>query len=398
MGYSLLLFAQIHPSIFSSLLAFYLHFYVFENRGLFHSVQLGMVFLLFLLAFQSMQATMFFSMIPLSYLTLTKWEKYKGKILGFLVICVSAFVFSSIIYSLSLAHWHSLGNTGYELGEQVVAASMNNPLLILKTFINPYTYWSAFKIWSYPYPFHFTLPINDDTKAKMALVVFIIWILLVILTVVHEFRENSGHRKNQIIYKWLAAFSGLGLGAVIIVLDSPLEIIEHRAHINLTFVGVIIFIGGYSFQVLKSRYSILEKKFVAYTGAFMILLVAFGAQSNVLRGIVVPRMENINFIRTELASKNPDDYTHIIVVLPSWRECITEPCEPWVGYVAGGTYHMTREGVYRYALSTMGINPESKNIEFLQENPGDISRGSIIVNWEKFIMARKNQLDKGVLP
>ena len=106
-------------------------------------------------------------------------------------------------------------------------------------------------------------------------------------------------------------------------------------------------------------------------------------------------MENINFIRTELSGKDSSEYDRIIVILPEWRGCITEPCEPWVGFIAGIDYHLTSEGAYRYALSTIGISPDSKSIEFLNDYPiSEKTKNAILIDWNKFASARKQYYDQ----
>jgi len=131
----------------------------------------------------------------------------------------------------------------------------------------------------------------------------------------------------------------LGFGALIIIADDPLKVIDHRPHITMTFVGVCIFMGAYALQVLSSSYRIFRTAFLKGLGILLVVLTAFGAQSGLQRGIVDLRQDELDFIRTELSAKSPKEYKKIVVVLPSSNLCITEPCNKWFGEISKRLLH-----------------------------------------------------------
>jgi hypothetical protein len=393
MGYSLQLISNTQPSMWLSLLAFYLHFFVFVSDRFFKPFQVGVVFLLLILAMQSTQTYAFFAMVPLTYLLLTDWENRKRKILSFLIISIIVFLLSTFVYKFGLEYWHSLGRKGYTLGEQSLNTAVNEPIKLLKRIVNPFSYWSAFKIWSYPFPFHYTFPLYE-LKKIIASYLILLWIAFISGAIITEIWRRSAGEKWQVFFKWLTILVCLGFGAIFLIADSPQKIIEHRPHMTLTFTGVVIFSWAYSLQVLSSKYSFFKNNLVRALGIILVLMIAFGAQAGVLRGIVNNRMEQISYIRTELMTTNPSEYKNIIVVLPRWGGCVTEPCGPWMGKTIGYRWHMTRKTVYRYALTTIGVPlKEKKYITFVHKKPDTIPKNSVIIDWNKYAFTRKQYLE-----
>lgn len=386
MAYSLVLI-NIQPAMWLSLLAFYVHFYL--NRGRFPKLlRLIFVFLILILAMQSTQTYAFFSMVPLTYVTLTEWKNEKRKVLEFLLLACGVFLLSSLIYKVGLDYWHDLGKQGYGLGEQGLEAVTKQPVKLLLHAINPFAYWGAFEIWSYPFPFHYILPLKE-MKRNVACFIMTGWGLLILFTIITELRGCPAEERRQVLLKWLAVFIYLGFGAIFLIADSPLRIEEHRPHMTLSFAGVAIFCAAYCVQVLASKHLSLRSAVVKSLGIIFVATIAFGAQAGILRGFVNNRMEQLNFIRTELVTGDRAGCRNIVVVLPEWSGCMTEPCGPWVGHVTEDQSHIKAEGAYRYALATTGISPEGKNITFAEERPAEIPEDSIIIDWNKYASARK---------
>lgn len=392
MGYSLQLISNTLPAMWLSLMAFYLHFYT-NKKGKFSKLLMGgAVFLLLILAMQSTQTYAFFALVPLSYLALTDWDSRKYKIFHFLGIAIAVFLISAFLYRIGLEFLGLQGQEGYDLGVQGFATIADNPIEVILIAVNPLSYWSAFKIWTYPFPLHYTLPL-EQKKRIIAAIVMIIWTVIILGSIFAELRGRSINEKQQRLLKWFIVLICLGFAGVFLVADSPREIIEHRPHLTMTFVGIVIFSAAYSIQVLTSKYQYLRNKLTIYLGIALVMLIAFGAQAGVLRGIVNNRMEQISFIRTELSAKKPADYNDIIVVLPGWSGCITEPCGPWMGRATSDEWHVTREGVYRYALETIDVPSERKEITFMDQKPDRIPNDSIIIDWNQYASARNQHFE-----
>jgi len=392
LGYGLLLISNSQPAIWFSLLAFYLFFFAFKKWRIPKALQMVIVFFVLMLAMLSMQTYAFFAMIPLSYLALADWDKQKHRIIGFFIIAIIVFVASSLAYKFVLDFSVAQGRATYPLGQQAFSAIASDPVRVFLRTINPLAYWSAFTIWTYPFPLHYTPPLGD-TKETISSAILIIWMALNVAAIITEIRDPAKESKRQVIFKWLTVLVCLGFGALFLVADSPTKIIEHRPHMTLTMTGVAIFTGAYSLQILAAKFRFLKSKIALALGAFLIIMVAFGAQAGILRGITYTRMEQINFIRTELVSRDPAEYKNIIIVLPASGGCVTEPCDPWFGQIVHSDWHMGRKEVYKYALTTMGISPDAMNMTVEKQKPDTIPNDTLVIDWNKFISARKRLAD-----
>ena len=387
MGYSVQMFASAQPALWFSMLAFYFYFYLLPDRGVRMTFRLVIAFVLLLLAMQSSQSHAFFAMVPLTFLALTDWSKRWKEIALFFLLSIGVWAISALAFKLVLDYLHAQGKTGYALGEQAMAALLASPGSVLKTAFNPLAYWSAFKIWTYPFPFHSLAPLSLRGAAPAGLVMAG-WGVLVMAAFVTELNRASAREKRQIMAKWLSLAVILGFAAMPIIADSPTRIIEHRPHITFVMSGVIAFSGAYSLLVLAQRFSILRSARVKFVAAFLVLMIAFGAQAGVLRGITVNRMEQLTFIRNQLMAKDPRTYQSIIVVLPnSGVRCMTEPCDPWIGQLRQSDWHLQREGVILYAMSSLNI--PKKTITFVKQAPDSIPEDAVLVDWNVFVRTRE---------
>lgn len=390
MAYSLQLISNTQPAMWLSLAAFYLYFLV-NDRRFQKPVRMAATFFLLILAMQSTQTYALFAMVPLAYLTLSDFENQRRKVAEFLVLAFLVLLVSGLIFRFGVHYWHSQGHQAYRLGEQDIGALGGSPLQVLLHAANPVTYWSAFEMWSYPFPFH-DLPPLGKLKIALALLIMVLWVALVSWAIVVEARRRASQERRGVFLKWIAVLVYMGFAAIFIVADSPFSIIEHRPHIVLTFAGIAIFSAAYSLQVLNSNYQILRTPLQKALIIVVVAMTAYGAQAAVLRGYVDNRMEQLDFVRTRLVSEDPSSYRNIIVVLPKLGGCLTEPCGPWAGHVTEGQWHLTREAGYRYAMATTGISPESKHIIFTEDEPREIPEDSIVVDWQKYVSARQKRV------
>ena len=339
MAYSLQLISNMQPAIWFSLSAFYVYFCV-DDRRFVRPLRLGVAFFFLILAMQSTQTFAFFAMVPLTYVALCDWKNQRRKVTEFLTLAVLVLVFSSLTYSAALHFLHAHGRQGYALAEGSIETVGQHPLQVLLHAVNPFAYWSAFEIWSYPFPFHFVPPLKD-WRIGIAMCLMGAWAMLLLGTIIIEARERTAQERTEVFGKWLAVFVCLGLDAVFIVADSPLATIEHRPHMVFTFVGIAIFAAAYCLQVIASRYPVLSGTLPRKVGILFVAMVAMGAQAGTLRGYVDNRMQLLNFIRAEVMSKDPSSYRNIIVVVP---DSGPEPRGVWVGHTIQRRLHMTEKG------------------------------------------------------
>ena len=389
-GYSVQVIANSQPAMWLSLCAFYLYFYLFAKFNINKFAICSIVFLIFILAMQSTQTYAYFAMVPLSFLILKEWKNRQKQIITFLTLALGSLVFSTLLYKISLAIFP---RKGYGLGKSSMAALTSSPFKVLLAALNPQKYWSSFKIWNYPYPFHNTFPFDDKWKITMAMIVMFVWFTIIITALITEYYKSQKTERNNILLKWICSLICLGFGAFFLIADSPIQVANHRPHMTITFVGVYIFIGAYALQILASSYNFFNRTITKGISIFLVVFTALGAQANVSKGIVNIKQDQIDFIRTELFNKSPQEYTKILVILPLSNVCVSEPCAPWFGQVIHEGWHATRPGRYRYALATLGISPESKEIVFLKKYPEQIAEQELIIDWNKYVIARQQYLN-----
>ena len=132
-----------------------------------------------------------------------------------------------------------------------------------------------------------------------------------------------------------------------------------------------------------TRFSFLGDSRLKFIIGFLVMMTAFGAQAGVLRNIVNIHMKQLDFIRTELLRQDPASYGTIIILLPIQnQDCITEPCSPWIGEHIENKGHLARIAAYRYALSTLGMDPMEKEIIFVEKSTDIVSQeDAIIIDW-----------------
>jgi len=388
MAYSLQMISNTQPAIWLSLLAFCIYFSSrCERIG--PRLRIATVFLCLALAMQSTQTYAFFSMVPLSYLTLCDWNKQRRKIIEFLAVASVVFLVSTLAYKAGLHYWHTHGKHGYALGEEGVRALGKHPIRVFVQALNPATYWNAFEVWNYPFPFHSTHPLGT-IKVAAAYCVMTAWAILICWALRTEIQGCTSEERRETLYKWFAMLVCLAFGALFVVADSPLTSREHRPHVVITFVGVAIFAAAYSCRTLALKYPSLRSTISQAVGICVVAMIAFGAQAGLVRGYVNNRAEQLNFVRTELMRAELPAYRTILVILPQQNDCITEPCGPWAGHAVQD--HVALPGGYHYVLAALGTAPESKTITIVPQRPDIIDRDTVVIDWQRYISSHYGQM------
>jgi hypothetical protein len=220
MGYSLQLISSSLPSIYLSMLAFCIHFREPSPGTAPNRMRPALVFLLLILAMQSTQTYALFALIPASLLALFDWQGSKSRLIPFIGICALAMGSSIALYGVGVKYFHSLGGLGYRPGEESLGALLTHPGRLLLRSINPFTYWSAFAFWSYPFPFSHVPPLKD-TKHLLALVAECAWGILLLAAIWVELRRTPADQKGTVVEKWFFVLASIGFGALFIMADSP---------------------------------------------------------------------------------------------------------------------------------------------------------------------------------
>lgn len=194
-------------------------------------------------------------MVPLSYLALTDWKTNKTRVIQFLLISMAVLAVSALIYKMGLKSLAAQGKAGYDVGEQGINQLSTRPLDLLLLAINPRTYWSVFKMWTFPFPFQNTPPLSNLVEKITSFAIMTVWLGIVSASVWVEFTNVGKDKKQEILFKWLAVVICTGFGAVLIIANSPSEIIDHRPHLHLIFSGIVIFTSVYANEMLMTRFS-----------------------------------------------------------------------------------------------------------------------------------------------
>jgi len=392
MGYSFILISGTLPSIWLSYCSFYLYFYGFESRGLPKYAQLIILFVLLVLAMQAMQTFAFFALIPTAFLALTDWDVRKKRIIELLIVSLLVYSFSVGIYKYNLDHLTEMGRTSYKVGQQGVDSLFEQPLDIFLFAIDPRVYYSVFKMWTYPYPFQNTSELSNLTEKILSAGVMIVWMGFLLASFFVELRGKSRPEFIGLVMKWMSVMFCLGIAATFVIADSPGVVIDHRPHVLFLFSGLVVVTWAYAVHVLVDHIKFMQSPKLQMVVGILLLWLVVGAQSDIIRNVVLVQARQLDFIRFEMTDTNLTSYQTIIVKLPrNDTGCISEPCGPWYGVFVENKGHLAKEAVYRYTLSTLGKNPADISLVFVEypSNVPDIE-GSIVVDWNHYVATEEN--------
>lgn len=382
-GYSLVLIS-FHLAIWLSLGAFYLYFYRYSSVS--KTFLYIIVFLMFLVALHTFQVYAFFCMIPLSYYILSSKNLDIRRITVFIGLAFVGFLISFIIFRLAFRN-ESFGT--YFLVKDSFEG-LQYPLQVFVNAINPLTYWSAFKIWTYPYPFHNLAPLGK-MKIIAAMIVMGLWLGLAASAFFAEWNGKNKKQKRQIIIKWIFVLICLLFCGIFILADSPVRIINHRAHLLLPFTGVVIFTAAYSLQILASRFRFMRNEIIKAAGIIFIIFTVFGAQRGLSQGIVDLRQNQLNFIRTEISAKPRTEIRDVIVFIPEPFRHISlrEPNEVWFGQFLSHPKRLAKKSLYIYAMHSLGMETGKRKVLIVYKRPESVPTDAVIVDWGKYIRAQQ---------
>jgi hypothetical protein len=387
-GYSLIMLGY-HFSILLSFSSFILYFYILENKNISLWVEGLGIFILLVLAMFTFQGFANFCMIPLSFYILFSKKLESKKIFRFYGLIFLSFLFSILIFTTATQN-SSYGT--YHLVRTSLFSLNNNPLEIAVNGLNPLTYWSAFKIWTFPYPFHHLAPMGK-LKIIISIVLMALWVFLLAAAFFIELTKTVNGRKKYAVQKWSLIILCIFFSGIFILADSPNSIVNHRAHLLLPLNGVVIFTAAYSLKTLSSKYKILKKKALLGLSITLIILSAFGAQRGLSQGIVDIKQNQMNFIRAELSQKNPDEFNKVIVFIPKdfKIENIREPSDYWFGHILPHPKRLALRNIYIYALHTLGIEIYTKKIKFVHQRPESLAANELLIDWSKYLNFAKGQ-------
>ncbi len=389
MAYSLQLISNSQPALWLGLAAFHLHFFVLPKHRLPPGLGAAAVLLLLLAASQSTQNYAYFCMAPLAFLVLTERDLPASRVGRFFALASLSLLASAFLFWLLSRDADAAGRPIYGLGDDVLKAFFESPVAFVANALDPRFYWSAFKLWTYPFPLHH-VTLDAEGRRALALVALLAWSALVAAGFASSWSRTPD--KRDVLWRWGAVLGCLGFGAFFLVTDSPSGVKEHRPHVALVLTSVCLYVAVWALRDLSVRFALLRSPAAQAVGIGIVLLTAFGAQSGVLRGGVAVRAAELDFIRTELASRPPDSYRRVVVALARSGKCLSEPCDIWFGTITEPLEaHAKGVGRYRYALATLGIDPDSKDLEFVWGRPERVLDDTLVIDWSKYVEARKRQ-------
>lgn len=374
------------PAAVLSLLALRIVYWEGAPRWLSPGARAAAALVVLLLAMQANQSYAVFAVVPLLAPTLADWPASKRRSLTFLSVCLAALVVSGVTYKAAIAQ-SNIG--GYAVAERAMGALSQQPFEVAKTALDPATYWSAFRFWSFPFPFDRIADLGSKERS-LALVVMGLWVLLLGSAVSLEWSAAESAARREVALKWLAALACLGFGAFPIVADSPFRAIEHRPHIPFVLVGVTLFMAAHALRVLAGRAPVLAGAGGRVATLSLLAFFACGAQAGVQRNVVALHADRLAYMRQALAVDRP--VQAIVVVLPRRNYCPYEPCNDWMGLLVPDKNHIRAKGGYRYALATVdGGSDPNLPIVFLtykEAQSAALPEGAAVVDWDRFVLAR----------
>jgi len=340
-----------------------------------------------LLAMQANQSYAVCAVVPLLAPTLADWPAARRRTLTFLAACVAALVVSGLTYKAAMDQSRI---SGYAVGEAAVGALSDQPAAVVATALHPATYWSAFRLWSFPFPFDRT-PDLGGAERTAALLVMGLWALLVAAAVGLEWRAAEPAGRRDVAFKWLAAFACLGLGAFPIVADSPLRAIEHRPHIPFVLMGVVLFVAAHALRVVAGVAPLIAGTTGRAAGLAVAAFFALGAQAGVHRNVATLHADRLAYVRQSLSIDSP--VQAIAVVLPRRNGCPAEPCNDWMGFLAPGKNHIRAANGYRYALATVhgADDPSTVPITvhtYKEAQAAAWPEGTAVIDWDRYVLTR----------
>ena len=387
-GFSLDLITAYLPPMALSLFALWLH-YRLGLRGVTRWKAHTAVLIVLTLAVLSGQTWGFFSIVPLSFMALSGNRPETKLARSFIFLTFAQIAVAVLATYIGLKVLHDEGREGYAVGEEIIGAVTDSPVALAAQAVDPRRYWSAFKLWTYPFPFHNT-PESPRMRETLGTIVMGAWALLFFGGLISQLLAR-GSAKKLVLTKWSMAVACVGFGAAVVLADSPFEVREARPHITTVLTGACIMTGGYAMLVLRAHTPIFRRRIWQAACIAVVLLTALGAQTGVLRNQVDNRADQLDFIRTELSALDPADYDRIVVVLaPQDYFALREPSDNWSGKVVHFIYHARRPERYEYALHSLGLEPGGKELLFVTDDT-EVSERDLVVDWRKYLTARKNQ-------
>ncbi len=317
---------------------------------------------------------------------MSKWETAGKKAWRYLLAAGAVIVFSTLLFRINQAYWQSLGYQVYSLGEQMLTSVTIEPLQLFFRAVNPFAYWGAFQLWTYP----IAVPPLGDLKGKLALVVLLAWMVLMLAAALTEFLNRREGRKT-LVSKWLTWLLTLGFTALALIAEAPEGFVDHRAQVMLPMIGVVIFSGAYALRSLAGRFKLLAHPAVRWAGVVLVMLTALGSQRGVRANLVGIRSDQLDFIRAEAVSGGIEAFDQVIVILPEEVICQAEPCNPLMGYEPHDPgWHLTRPNGYQYALAAIGIGPGSKEFTFVISGELEPLPDAVVIDWNDYVRARQS--------
>ena len=210
-----------------------------------------------------------------------------------------------------------------------------------------------------------------------------------LIVAILEFLSEVPENRSANLMKWPAWLMALGLTALPMIAESAEGFVDHRAQMMLPFIGVVFFSILYGLHFLASRYKILTHPIVIGAGVLLVLLTAIGAERGIRENLVGIRVAQMEFIRTEALAQDLAEMDKIVVVLPGEQVCLSEPCNPFMGFEPHSEAHLSIRNGYDYALFSLGIEPGTKQFAVVAPGEDDQIPGAVIIDWTKYIQIRK---------
>jgi hypothetical protein len=375
-GYSVVTFADAQPALWLSMLALYLHFDVFRGVGGRRWVERGLVWLLFTVALGFGQAYAFFALVPLTHLVLADGERLGPRVRAFLACAAASLLTAAVVVGLAFHTLHARGGVGHAGAERTLGLLGNDPLRFFAAWLNPFTCWSAFEIWTYPLA---RAAPSELARFSAAAAVLVAWLGLVLFAVAVERRRKDAARQ------WLTLLPLLAFATFPMVADAP-EVVEHRPHLGIVLGGMVLVSGAHALRVLAAVFSAPLVRAGRAVLVAAVVLIAVGAGRSFRRAIVDLRAAELAFLRQQLAGSTP---RRVLVVEPRCSErriCLATPCGAWSGaLICGAEYDDAAR--YRYALARRGGPPPPRELElvFVASPPAAPPPGDVVVDWNQFV-------------
>jgi len=308
-----------------SLLSFQLTYNTFEHQGKPKKLYLLIAFLLLMVCWIIYQSAPFVGLSVMAIYALTepadRWKTRLKIYLSYIAILIISMITFTALYkyglSLTTMKAYPLTNNAFSL---LTDGSLSNYLQLL----HPKNYTGPFELWNYLFPIK-SLSSTQNGIGSGSFLYFAYFAMIVYagMLITNLNLDIKLHGKKCALQRHVIATSAVLLTFLPLVADG----FSFRQHIYMACTPAIILTASFYFLTIYRHLIKKETHRTAVKTSLIVglVFVSFGAQANIMRGILLPSVRYHTFLINELLSQKGKPYNHALVINAK-ASCEWEPC------------------------------------------------------------------------